>query len=135
MFMNFELHPQLEKDLILLGDLGLSKMMLMPDSDNPWIILVPRVDKITEYFQLSESEQNKLNHEMNSVSSFMHYAFEADKINIGMLGNMVPQLHIHIICRYRDDKAWPGSIWGVKSELDEIRLKQIADTIIDKFNF
>ena len=106
------LHPQLAKDCFEFARLPLCRVLLMDDEQYPWIILVPDRDDMTEIFQLSEADQQQLMRESSAISRALHTQFKADKINIGALGNMVPQLHIHHIARYTDDAAWPGPVWG-----------------------
>jgi len=111
--MPFILHPCLKKDCIALGKLELCHVLLMNDSQFPWIILVPDRENITEIYQLPESEQQLLAQESSWVSQKMAEHYQADKMNIAALGNLVPQLHIHHIVRYTTDKLWPAPIWGV----------------------
>lgn len=114
----FKLNEKLESDLVYLSTLKLSQLFLLPDSDNPWFVLVPKVENIKEFHHLSQNEQEELLKEINLVSTFLEQEFSPDKLNIGSLGNMVPQLHIHIIARFKGDKAWPGAIWGAKAGKD-----------------
>lgn len=109
----FQLHPQLKKDTIHITSLELCDVLLMNDSQYPWLILVPRQEDITEIYQLSEQQQQLLMRESSRVSQAMQQLFNADKMNVAALGNMVPQLHIHHIARFKNDTAWPGPIWGV----------------------
>lgn len=109
----FLLHPRLESDAIFLGDLPLSRLLLMNDARYPWCILVPRREDLSEVYQLGESEQQQLWRESAILGKGMMEAFGGDKLNIAALGNLVPQLHLHHIVRYRDDQAWPGPVWGV----------------------
>jgi len=111
--MPFILHPCLKKDCIALGKLELCHVLLMNDSQFPWIILAPDRENITEIYQLPESEQQLLAQESSWVSQKMAEHYQADKMNIAALGNLVPQLHIHHIVRYTTDKLWPAPIWGV----------------------
>ena len=106
------LHPQLANDCFEIGRFPLSKLLLMNDQQYPWFILVPDRDDVTEIFQLSEQDQQQLMRESSALSQALYRQFEADKINIGALGNMVPQLHIHHIARYRSDASWPNPVWG-----------------------
>ncbi len=107
-----ELHPQLEKDCLLIGRFPLCHLLLMKDANYPWLILVPDREGITEIHQLTETDRQQLMRESAHLSAFLEREFQADKINIAALGNMVPQLHIHHIVRYRDDIAWPAPVWG-----------------------
>jgi len=106
------LHKQLKKDCIVLGKLGLCAVLLMPDANYPWLILVPQRENISEIYQLSESDQQQLMRESSKVSRVLVELFNADKINVAALGNMVPQLHIHHVVRYKTDAAWPAPVWG-----------------------
>lgn len=108
----FSLHPRLSADTILLGDFPLCHCLLMNDMHYPWLILVPRIENIREIFELSVRDQQQLLRESSWVSERLAKYFNADKINIGALGNMVPQLHIHHIARYQNDAAWPAPVWG-----------------------
>ena len=108
----FSLHPRLAADTLLLGDFPLSHCLLMNDMHYPWLVLVPRVEGIREIFELTVKDQQQLLRESSWVSERLSRHFNADKINIGALGNMVPQLHLHHIARYVNDAAWPGPVWG-----------------------
>ena len=84
----------------------------MKDASYPWFILVPDRDDITEIYQLDETDQRQLIKESSTLSRIIDKLFNADKINIAALGNLVPQLHIHHIVRYKTDAAWPAPVWG-----------------------
>ena len=84
----------------------------MKDSNYPWFILVPDREDITEIHQLNETDQQQLISESSTLSRIIDKQFNADKINIAALGNLVPQLHIHHIVRYKNDAAWPAPVWG-----------------------
>ncbi len=129
----FKLHPQLKNDLIPIGKFSLSQLFLLPDSDNPWVVLVPEVEATKEWHHLSIEAQTSLQSEINLVSEFFEKKFTPDKINIGSLGNMVPQLHIHIIGRFKDDKAWPGAIWGTKAGSDQEILAKWCQLLKSEF--
>ena len=107
-----EIHSQLANDCLLLGKFTLSHLLLMRDANYPWCILVPDCEGITEIFQLSEADQQQLLRESSQLSRAIEAAFNPDKLNIAALGNVVPQLHIHHIARYRTDAAWPAPVWG-----------------------
>ncbi len=109
----FTLHPRLETDCIVMGDFPLSRLLLMNDSRYPWFILVPRRADISEIYHLGEAEQQQLQRESVSLGQGIMESFGGDKLNVAALGNLVPQLHIHHIVRYRDDATWPGPVWGV----------------------
>jgi len=110
--MTFQLHPQLVKDCHYLGDFPLSALLLSKDANYPWYILVPRQEDISEAFQLSDEQQQQLNNESLLLSKALSKSYSADKMNIAALGNMVPQLHLHHIVRYKTDIAWPNPVWG-----------------------
>jgi len=110
------LHSQLQHDCFIVGRFPLSLLLLLNDSNYPWFILVPQRDHLREIHQLSETDQQLLMRESSALSRCIENSFNADKINIAALGNMVPQLHIHHIVRYTSDVAWPAPVWGaVKS--------------------
>lgn len=106
------LHPQLAKDCLVLGQFPLCHLLLMNDANYPWFILVPDRDDIREIYQLAESDQALLLQESSSLSACLMQLFKGDKLNIAALGNMVPQLHVHHVVRYRHDPAWPAPVWG-----------------------
>lgn len=133
--MAFKLHPRLNADLIHLGDLKLSRVMLLPDPENPWIVLIPRREDIRELYELSDEDQKTLLSEINLFSKIMVKEFNPDKLNIGALGNMVPQLHIHIICRYEGDRAWPGSIWGISTPYNPSKVEHYQNVLTRAVSF
>jgi len=110
--MTFQLHKQLESDCFTIGRFALSRLLLMNDNQFPWLILVPEVADITEIYQLTKQQQGVLIEESSYLAEQLRTVFNADKINIAAIGNLVPQLHIHHVVRYRSDKAWPAPIWG-----------------------
>ncbi|MCK5888849.1 MAG: HIT domain-containing protein [Methylococcales bacterium] len=110
--MPFTLHPTLKKDCIELTRLELCRVLLMNDSQFPWLILVPEREDMTEIHQLSSHDQQQLMTESSYIAQQMQHLFKADKMNTAALGNVVSQLHIHHIARYKTDKAWPAPIWG-----------------------
>ena len=112
MTAGFELNTRLAADCIRVGRLPLSLLLLLNDARYPWFILVPQRSGIGEIFQLPESDQCQLWRESAKLSHNLMQSFHADKINIGALGNLVPQLHVHHIARFTSDPAWPGPVWG-----------------------
>ena len=108
----FALHTQLEKDCVPIGDLPLSRVLLMNDANYPWLVLVPRRADIVELFQLPRIDQQQLLDEVAQVAAALAGHFRADKMNVAALGNVVPQLHVHVIARFCDDVAWPRPVWG-----------------------
>ncbi len=110
-----KIDSKLVEDSEYLCDLELCQLRLMKDGDVDWFILVPKREDIREWYQLSEADQILLTKEISFVSQKLR-EIKAYKINIASLGNMVPQLHIHIIARYPDDRAWPGAIFNTKNK-------------------
>jgi diadenosine tetraphosphate (Ap4A) HIT family hydrolase len=107
------LHPQLARDTAALGDLSLSRVLVMNDTNYPWLILVPRKPGVTEVIDLEDGEQSELMREITQAARALREVTACHKLNIAALGNAVPQLHIHVIARFRHDAAWPKPVWGV----------------------
>lgn len=107
------LHPQLDKDTTPLGDLPLSRVLVINDANYPWLLLVPRRPGVAEIIELDEVEQAQLMTEIGRVARALNEVTGCDKLNIAALGNVVPQLHVHIIARRKNDPAWPKPVWGV----------------------
>lgn len=135
------LHPQLEKDTVVLGQFLLSKLLLSRDANYPWLILVPAREGVTEIFQLDEADQQQLQRESSCIAKVLAEEFNADKINIAALGNIVPQLHIHHVARFHDDPAWPAPVWGAhptkyygETELASVKVK-IHQALATRFDF
>lgn len=110
----FTLHPTLAKDSVILGDLPLCRILLIKDRQYPWLVLVPRRDDVREIYQLSTADQQQFWSESAQLGAELMRVFKGDKLNIGALGNMVPQLHVHHIVRYEEDVAWPAPVWGAQ---------------------
>nr|WP_256346031.1 HIT domain-containing protein [Pseudomonas tolaasii] len=102
----------MQQDTLAIGDFPLCRLLLSNDSNYPWFILVPRKDGISEVFQLDVADQHTLWHETTALAELLNAGLGADKMNIGALGNVVSQLHVHVIVRKRDDAAWPAPVWG-----------------------
>ncbi|KPW47043.1 Histidine triad protein [Pseudomonas syringae pv. antirrhini] len=111
-FIVFVLDSRLQQDTLPIGDFPLCRLLLSNDTHYPWFILVPRRADITEVFQLSAADQLQLWQETTALSKVLKEVFVADKINVAALGNVVSQLHMHVIARKRDDIAWPAPVWG-----------------------
>ncbi|TNF39086.1 MAG: HIT domain-containing protein [Gammaproteobacteria bacterium] len=122
----FKLHPQLQNDCHMLGKLELSRVLLMNNALVPWLILVPETD-ITEFHRLGQMQQLQLLSEINLVSGFIENNFSISKLNTATIGNIVRQMHIHIIGRHEHDFCWPGVVWGrsEKQAYDTPQLEQI----------
>ena len=110
--MTFQLHPRLEQDCIAIGRFELCQLLMMNDSQYPWFVLVPERAAVQEIYQLNKAERELLTEESSYLAENMAALYKADKMNIAAIGNLVPQLHIHHIVRYRTDKAWPAPVWG-----------------------
>jgi diadenosine tetraphosphate (Ap4A) HIT family hydrolase len=108
----FALDPRLQQDTLVIGDFPLSRLLLSNDANYPWFILVPRRDDISELFQLDVVDQQQLWQETTALAELLKDLFDADKMNVATLGNVVSQLHMHVIVRIRDDAAWPAPVWG-----------------------
>jgi len=110
--LEFELDPRLVTDTTTIGDFPLCRLLLMNDSRYPWLILVPRVASVSEVFELTAEQQQQLWQETSAIAQRLKNEFQADKINIATLGNVVKQLHMHVVVRMQDDAAWPAPVWG-----------------------
>lgn len=108
----FILDTRLQKDTWLIGDFPLCRLLLSNDSNYPWFILVPRRKGISELFQLDDVDQQLMWAETTALAGVLKELFTADKMNVATLGNVVSQLHMHVIARYASDAAWPGPVWG-----------------------
>jgi diadenosine tetraphosphate (Ap4A) HIT family hydrolase len=113
----WSLHPQLANDTIDIGDLPLCKVLVIKDANYPWLMLVPRRHEAVEIIDLDEVEQAQLMTEISRVARALKDITKCDKLNIAALGNVVPQLHVHVIARRASDAAWPRPVWGVAPPL------------------
>ncbi|MGF1790625.1 HIT domain-containing protein [Photobacterium profundum] len=135
--MSFILHSRLASDTTILGDLPLCQVLLSKEALGPWLILVPRKKDLTEIHHLPEDEQYQLMRESSAVASLLENNYQADKINVGALGNLVPQLHVHHIARFKVDVAWPGPVWGNTDGTqrdEELQLALAEDLRVDLSN-
>jgi diadenosine tetraphosphate (Ap4A) HIT family hydrolase len=123
----FAVDPALEKDSYLIADLELSKLYVKNDKENPWFVLVPRKINAVELIDLSHEELCMLMEEVTIVSEFLKNYYQPFKLNIGTLGNIVRQLHIHVLARYENDRAWPQALWGSTPSLyfEQVELENI----------
>lgn len=112
MGLAFALDPRLAADSHALASLELSELRLHADSSYPWLILVPRIAATRELIDLDPAQQHQLLTEINRCSHLLTRAFHPHKLNVAALGNVVEQLHVHVIARFRDDPAWPAPVWG-----------------------
>ena len=110
--MSFALDARLETDTLHLGDLLLSRVRLMNDARFPWLVLVPRKPDLREFTDLAAPERAILMEEIAAASAALQDITGAHKLNVGALGNRVPQLHVHVVARFEGDSAWPAPVWG-----------------------
>ena len=131
----FILHPQLENDSLFLTSTQNIQIRLVKDSRFFWLLLIPERNDITEWHELDKSELQALTFLISAFSRALKDIEKADKINIGALGNAVPQFHFHILARHYNDVAWPGPVWGTSGEgrddmaLFETRIQKLAPTL------
>jgi diadenosine tetraphosphate (Ap4A) HIT family hydrolase len=115
--MAFVLHPRLAGDTAVIADWPLSRLLVMNDKRFAWIVLVPRRSDVSELFDLDDGSRSILTNEITRVAkgtkAWAQTRGACDKINIGVIGNLVPQLHVHVVARSKDDAAWPRTVWGV----------------------
>jgi len=125
------LDQKLADDSVFVVDWPLSQLRLINDSRFPWLVLVPRVSDIEEIFQLSDEDQQQLLQESSQLAKILSASYEADKLNVAALGNVVRQLHVHHIVRYVDDCCYPSPVWGVGEALPykDIELQQRVDEL------
>lgn len=132
----FELHPRLAQDSVIVGQFELSLLLLSKDANYPWCILVPQREDIFEIHHLDNQEQQQLIRESSRLSEVMTSLFDAHKMNIAALGNVVRQLHIHHVARFVDDAAWPQPIWGKVPQKDyqpeafEDRISRLQNALV-----
>jgi len=108
----WSLHSELAHDSSLVGDLPLSQVRLMHDANYPWLLLVPRHAGTAEIIDLDQADQAQLMTEIAGACRALKAVGRCDKLNVAAIGNVVPQLHVHIVARRRDDAAWPRPVWG-----------------------
>jgi len=129
--MKFELHPRLAQDCLSIGHFDLCQLLLMNDRQYPWFILVPKIPDLTEIYQLNAAQRQQLMTESCYLTETLEGIFKADKMNLGSLGNIVPQLHIHHIVRHQSDPAWPGPVWGKYTAIayEEVQIRDILQRL------
>ena len=110
--MEFQLAPDFAKDCVVIGNLNLCTLLLVDNSQYPWVLLVPRRAGIAESYQLEKDDQISLIMESNLIAKILKAEFQADKLNIAAIGNVVPQLHVHHVARFKSDPLWPSPVWG-----------------------
>ena len=109
----YELHPQLAADTQPLASLALCDLRLMDDANYPWLVLVPRIAGARELIDLEATQRRTLMDETDVAARLLRDVFRPFKLNVAALGNLVPQLHVHVIARYQEDIAWPRPVWGM----------------------
>ncbi|RRJ84164.1 HIT domain-containing protein [Aestuariirhabdus litorea] len=124
----YQLDPQLSRDTLRVGEFPLCSLLLMNDNHYPWFILVPRRAGVQEIYQLAEEDRQQLLWESCYVSEKLKDLYSADKMNLAALGNMVPQLHLHHVVRYKTDAAWPAPVWGAVKATPYTE-QQLAETM------
>jgi len=129
--MAFTLDPRLEKSSVFICDWNLSHVRLSHNAAFPWLLLMPRREELSEIIDLSETDQEELLREIRFASHALKRLFDPTKLNVASIGNMVPQLHIHIVARFDTDEAWPGPIWnsGVKKDYEPDRLAATVEML------
>ena len=127
--MPFKLDRKFLKSSHYIADLKLCSIRLHDNSIFPWVILIPKRNKITDMSDLNFKDQILLMKEIIYVSKMMKKLFKTSKLNVEKIGNIVPQLHIHIIARYKKDTSWPFSVWVVKGKSYD---KKLVDSFIEK---
>lgn len=131
---DFDIHPRLKADCHVIARLDLSHLLLMNNALLPWFILVPETDAV-ELHDLSRENHARLTDEIRQVSQFVEATFELEKLNVAAIGNIVRQMHIHIIGRRTDDFAWPGPVWGRSEREDytEAKVVELKETFANFF--
>jgi diadenosine tetraphosphate (Ap4A) HIT family hydrolase len=130
----WELHLQLARDTVNIGDLPLSRVLVVNEANWPWLLLVPRRMGVSEIIDLDEVEQAQLWTEIARAGRALKEVTACDKLNIAALGNVVPQLHVHVIARRDGDAAWPKPVWGAAPPLayDKAELEYFIQTLRKK---
>lgn len=108
----YALHPQLAVDTHPVATFDLCELRLMDDSNYPWLVLLPRVPEARELTDLDATQRHLLTDEIDRAARLLRDAFRPYKLNVAALGNLVPQLHVHVIARFEHDPAWPAPVWG-----------------------
>ena len=129
----FELDPRIERDSIYVTELELCQVRLQNDSRYPWLVLLPQIAGLTEVHELTEVQQTQLLKESSLVAKLLTKLTGCKKINVANLGNVVSQLHWHVVARFETDEAWPGPIWGVGSAIpyDEQKRAEFIDSFLE----
>lgn len=131
----FELNPKLAQDSTYVCTLPLSEVRLSNNASFPWLILIPKKNNLVELIDLTEADQLQLLSEINKASYILKKMFKAKKLNIATLGNIVEQLHVHVIARFEEDLAWPNPVWnsGIASEYSPEDKQERVDLLAQAF--
>lgn len=136
----FKLDQRLNQDCYCLAESDISLLLLSKNADYPWLILVPKTTH-TELFQLAPELQLNLLSQINAISAFLMQAYQPTKLNVAAIGNVVKQMHIHLVARNQDDAAWPGVVWGTPAnssynpaQVEEIK-QQAQLALAEQFRF
>jgi diadenosine tetraphosphate (Ap4A) HIT family hydrolase len=131
---SWSLHPQLARDTVSLGDLPLSRVLVVNDANWRWLLLVPRRLGVSEIIDLDEVEQAQLMTEIARAARAVKAVTRCDKLNIAALGNVVSQLHVHVIARREGDAGWPRPVWGAAAPMpyDKSALEQFIESLRQK---
>ncbi len=129
--MPFSLHPTLARDTVEVARLPLCRVLLMNDRRFPWLILVPERESVREIYELPPADRAVLIEEIAQASDALTRLCRPDKLNVGALGNVVPQLHIHVVARFSTDAAWPGPVWGsgLTEPYSDAETKEVQDRL------
>jgi len=129
----FTLNPILDKDTVEVARLDICRVLLMRDKTYPWLILVPAIDGLRDLDDLSAPERSQVMSEIDLVSKAMKAVFQPYKMNVAALGNVVEQLHIHVIARFQSDPAWPAPVWGAHpaEDYDDAQRQDVLTRIRD----
>ncbi|SHL26361.1 HIT domain-containing protein [Roseibium suaedae] len=131
----FDINPRLEGDSLFVADLPLCAVRLMKDANYPWLMLIPRRGDLIEIIDLPEEDQQQLMREIALASRILKAATDCEKINVGAIGNMVSQLHVHVVARFREDAAWPAPVWGAvpATAYESGKAERLIATLQDAF--
>lgn len=131
----FSLSPRIEADSVFLADWPLCQVRLMDDRRFPWLILVPRREGLEEWTELSRADAHQLSDEIAQAGNGLVQMFKPTKLNVGALGNIVRQMHVHVIARFDIDAAWPGPVWGQGTRLpyEAAERERLCGKLLDRF--
>jgi len=126
----FELHQRLAADTLFVADWPLCRVLLMNDARFPWLILVPRKSDLRDFDDVDQADKQDFYEEIELTSRALRGATNAKKMNVAALGNMVPQLHVHVVARFSNDEAWPAPVWGMGEAISYA--PEVAEALISQ---